>query len=96
MSTYAEIKAQIAELENKANEARSSEIASAKAQIAEIMTTYGLSLADLGSSAKALSSKIRQSVPVKYRNAETGQTWTGRGRTPLWLAGKKKDEFLIK
>ncbi|RFP09221.1 hypothetical protein D0T25_23880 [Duganella sp. BJB488] len=47
MSTYAEIKAQIAELENKAKEAHSSEIALAKAQITEIMKTYGLSVTDL-------------------------------------------------
>lgn len=96
MSTYAEIKAQIAELENKANEARSSEIASAKAQIAEIMKTYGLSLADVGGSAKPKSPKVRQPVPTKYRNSQTGETWTGRGRAPLWLAGKNKDDFLIK
>ena len=44
MNTYAEIKAQIAELENKAKEARSTEVASAKAQIAEIMKTYDLTL----------------------------------------------------
>jgi len=96
MSTYAEIKAQIAELENKAKEARSSEIASAKAQIAEIMKTYHLSLSDLGGSAKPKSSKVRQPVPAKYRNAVTGETWSGRGRAPLWLAGKNKDDFLIK
>jgi DNA-binding protein H-NS len=35
-------------------------------------------------------------VPAKYRSAETGETWTGRGRAPLWLAGKNKDDFLIK
>lgn len=95
MSTYAEIKAQIVELEGKAKEARASEIVSAKAQIAEIMKTYGLSISDLGSVGKPKSSKPRQPVPVKYRNAATGETWTGRGRVPLWLAGKNKDDFLI-
>jgi DNA-binding protein H-NS len=96
MSTYAEIKAQIAELENKAKEARAVELAAAKAQIAEIMRTYGLTLADLGSGAKARNAKTRQLVPAKYRNAATGETWTGRGRSPLWLAGRNRDEFLIK
>ncbi|RFP09312.1 H-NS histone family protein [Duganella sp. BJB488] len=96
MSTYAEIKAQIAELENKAKEVRSSELAAAKAQILEIMTTYGLTLNDFGGSAKPKSAKVRQPVPAKYRNTETSETWTGRGRAPLWLAGKNKDDFLIK
>ena len=96
MSTYAEIKAQIAELENKAKEARSAEIASAKTQIAEIMKTHGLSLSDLVGNSKPKSASVRQPVAAKYRNAETGDTWTGRGRAPLWLAGKNKNDFLIK
>lgn len=37
---------------------------------------------------------------AKYRNPETGQTWSGRGRTPTWLvnaerAGKSREDFLI-
>lgn len=96
MSTYAEIKAQIAELENKAKEARASELASAKAQIAEIMRTHGLSIDDIRNSAKPKAAKVRQPVPAKYRDSATGETWTGRGRAPRWLGGKNKDDFLIK
>lgn len=25
--------------------------------------------------------------PAKYRNPETGQLWSGRGRRPAWLSG---------
>jgi DNA-binding protein H-NS len=88
MTTYAEIKAQIADLENKAKEARAAELTSAKAKISEIMTTYGLTLDDLRGARSAKSSKVRQPDPAKYRNAQTGETWTGRGRAPLWLAGR--------
>jgi len=95
MSTYAEIQAQIAELENKAKEARAAELAGAKAQIAEIMATYGLTIDDLRG-VRSKASKARQPVPAKYRNRETGATWTGRGRTPVWLEGKNKDDYLIK
>lgn len=41
-------------------------------------------------------------VPPKYRNpANTKETWSGRGKQPLWLAdqvkkGKKLEDFLIK
>ena len=41
-------------------------------------------------------------VAPKYRNpANKSETWTGRGRPPLWMApllkkGKKKEDFLIK
>lgn len=96
MNTYAEIQAQIAELEAKAKEARAVELAGAKAQIAEIMTTYGLTFDDLRGIKQSTSSKVRQRVPAKYRNAETGATWTGRGRVPLWLVGKNREDFLIK
>jgi len=95
MSTYAEIQAQIAELENKAKAARAAELAGAKAQIAEIMATHGLTLDDLRG-VRGKATKARQPVPAKYRNRDTGETWTGRGREPLWLAGKNRDDFLIK
>lgn len=95
MSTYAEIQAQIAELETKAKEARAAELAGAKAKIAEIMAAYSLTLDDLRG-VRTKASKARQPVPAKYRNPENGDTWTGRGRAPLWLAGRNKDDFLIK
>lgn len=94
MSTYAEIQAQIAELEAKAKEARAAELAGAKEKIAEIMTAYGLTLDDLRG-VRTKASKARQPVPAKYRNPENGDTWTGRGRAPLWLAGRNKEDFLI-
>lgn len=96
MSTYREIQAQIAELQKKAEAVRNEEMADAKARIAEIMNDFGLTVADLDSQAKVKHQKPRQAVPVKYKNPETGKTWTGRGRAPLWLNGKNKDEFLIK
>jgi DNA-binding protein H-NS len=39
-------------------------------------------------------------VTIKYRD-DKGNTWTGRGKTPRWLAdaekgGAKRDQFLIK
>jgi len=94
-STYAEIQAQIAELHKQAEAVRLSELAHAKAQITEIMKQYGLSAADLGATAKTKNSKARQPVVAKYRDPVSGATWTGRGRAPLWLDGKSKEEFLI-
>jgi DNA-binding protein H-NS len=36
--------------------------------------------------------------PAKYRNPETGETWSGRGRAPKWLTlaeqqGRGREEF---
>jgi len=43
---------------------------------------------------------VRNPVPPKYRNPETGATWSGRGKPPRWVsdaeaAGKSRDDFLI-
>lgn len=94
MQTYSEIQAQIAELQKKADAVRSEELTAAKQKIASIMKEYGLTVADLGGKAKSI--KEREPVAIKYRNSETGDTWTGRGRAPLWLAGKNKEDYLIR
>jgi DNA-binding protein H-NS len=97
MTTYQEYQAKIAELQNLAESARREELNNAKEKIAAIMREHGLSLADLaGGSKPAKVSKPRAPVPMKYRDSATGQTWTGRGRAPKWLEGKKKEDFLIK
>lgn len=94
MTSYADLKAQIAALEKEAAQVRDTEIAAAKQQIREIMQTYGLTTADIGGKAKEV--KVRKPVPAKYRDTSTGEEWTGRGRAPKWLDGKNKDDYLIK
>ncbi|MDN7675400.1 H-NS histone family protein [Burkholderia oklahomensis] len=37
----------------------------------------------------------KEPPPPKYRNPVTGQTWCGRGRTPKWMAGYAREDFLI-
>jgi DNA-binding protein H-NS len=36
----------------------------------------------------------KTTAPPKYRNPETGQTWSGRGHEPSWMEGHR-DEYLI-
>lgn len=66
----------------------------------------GLSLDELAAgSPKAGRSAGRdpstQTPVVKYRNPETGETWSGRGRAPKWLTlaeqqGRSREEFAAK
>jgi DNA-binding protein H-NS len=92
------------EIENTKKQARSEAIA----QIRTLMSEYGLTVADLGSkgaakgAAKAgkAGSRSGAKVAVKYRNAATGDTWSGRGLRPNWLkaalaSGKRIDEFAV-
>jgi DNA-binding protein H-NS len=32
-------------------------------------------------------------VAAKFRDPETGKTWSGRGREPTWIKGKNREDF---
>jgi len=57
-------------------------------------------LAELGGS-KVRARKEMAPVPARYRNPDnTAQTWSGRGKRPIWLneamaAGKTLDELKV-
>ncbi|HWL30215.1 MAG TPA: H-NS histone family protein [Burkholderiaceae bacterium] len=43
---------------------------------------------------------VKRTVPIKYRDPDTGATWTGRGKPPRWISaaeadGKSRNDFLI-
>lgn len=96
MPTYQEYQDQIAELQVLAEQARQSELVEAKQRIQEMMKASGLTIADLQESKRSGGSKKQNTVAAKYKDPESGQTWTGRGRAPRWLAGRDKNKFLIK
>jgi len=96
MTTYQDYQKQIAELKRQAEAAREAEVAVGLDKIREIMKTYGLTISDIGTTAKPKNVKPRKEVAAKYRDSDTGQEWTGRGRSPRWLKGKNKEDYLIK
>lgn len=91
-------------------------ITSVRKKLTDLAATEGYSIAELfggGVAATTRTAAPRKAanpakgrklgkVAPKYRNpADKAQTWTGRGKQPLWLAaqikkGKKIEEFLIK
>lgn len=98
MASYKELKAKAEDLMRQAEAARKAETAAVIAEIKKKMTEYGITLADLGGSARA--AKSRKAVAAKYRNPANGDTWSGRGRVPRWLValegiGRKREEFLV-
>ncbi len=101
MKTYQSVRAQIAKLEREAEALRRQELKSVIAQVREVIAQYGLTAADLGLGAgrgRAGAGKARRAGTgvAKYRDPATGQTWTGKGRPPAWIAGAKdRDAFLI-
>lgn len=101
MPTVSELLAQKAAIESQIAEAQRTERADAIARVRALMAEHGLSLADL--SARGTTAKKPRAggkVAPKYRNAATGETWSGRGLQPKWLkaalaSGKKIGDFTI-
>jgi DNA-binding protein H-NS len=96
MPTLTELIAQKTAIEKQINAARQQEVGDAIAKVRKIVEEYQLTAADIFSGVKAKKSlKTSNKVAPKYKNPETGATWTGRGIAPKWLAGKNKADFLI-
>ncbi|MDR5733291.1 MULTISPECIES: H-NS family nucleoid-associated regulatory protein [Caballeronia] len=99
MPSYKELLAQRESLERQIEEAKSREYAEVLNEIKQKMADYGITLQELaggrgGKSTKA-SSRGRSGVAPKYRDPESGSTWSGRGKPPKWIAGQDRDTFLI-
>lgn len=91
-------------LEKQIQEAQRAARSDAIAKVKELMATHGLTIADLaGKGAIKLATTTEapaKKVAAKYRNPATGESWTGRGLKPKWLAqaladGKSLEEFLL-
>ncbi len=90
------LEARIADAKAAAEEEAKAEV---KAKIDAILESAGLTIADLYPRAK--QAKGRSKAGVKFRNPkDPSQTWTGRGRKPLWLVeavkkGAKLESFAV-
>jgi len=90
MTTLAELLAQREALDQLIQETQKHEKKEAIAQAKEIIARYELAPDDLFG-----KQKVTARVAAKYKDPETGATWSGRGREPKWLEGKNRTEFLI-
>lgn len=98
----------------RVDQLRAQHRAKAIAEVREKIKIYGLTAAELGltgtSTARATKEAPQESdragadgrsqVKPKYRSLDGSQTWSGRGKAPLWLRvlldqGHKKEEFEI-
>ena len=117
MSNLLDIQSQIEKLQKQASDIRAKEFDATVKDILAKMQAFGITLKDLqpgksGRGRKAAAPKVRVAkaakpskragvaVAPKYRGPN-GETWTGRGLTPKWLAtlvaqGQSKETFAIK
>jgi DNA-binding protein H-NS len=104
LAQRAQIVAQMATLEKQIAEAQSGQRAEAIAKVRALMSETGLTMADIGATATPRAARAASETPskvaAKYKDPESGKTWSGRGLKPRWLtaaiaAGKKPEDFLI-
>jgi DNA-binding protein H-NS len=102
MTTYRDVKAQIAKLESQARELLKKESASVVTKIRGLMSEYGLTVQDLGLGISRMGKRMtamKRPMPPKYQDPISGNTWSGKGRAPGWMAEAikkgKQDDFLI-
>jgi DNA-binding protein H-NS len=89
-----ELQSLIANAEAHMQEAKVTQIQDVRRKIDTLLNNAGLSLADVyptrGGKTKGKAGK-RSVVAPKYRNPEdASQTWTGRGKRPLWVVAALK------
>ena len=103
MSNLIDIQNQIAILQKQAEEIKAQEFHKTVQEIKAKMAAFGITLADLdggkGRPRKAVGAKSGNPAPIKYRGPN-GETWTGRGLMPRWLAalveaGQAKETFAV-
>ena len=96
-STLQDLLAQREALEQKITELRAAEMSEAISKIHALIEEYGLTQDEIfgrTSSAKVRKTSGSKVAPV-YRDPVTGATWSARGRTPKWLEGKNREDYLI-
>lgn len=93
MTTYREFQAELEKLHREAEQARRSEQRDALEKIRALIIEYQLLPSDLGFATPARRKDA--AATVKYRDPSTGATWSGRGRSPRWLEGKDRSQFLV-
>ncbi|NKJ45716.1 H-NS histone [Burkholderia sp. SG-MS1] len=96
MASYKQLTAQLEKLHKEVAAAREKEVAHAIADIKQKVAEYDLTAEELGFTSQPKPARKAAGASVaKYRNPKTGETWSGRGRSPAWLAGKNRERFLI-
>jgi len=101
MASLKELIAQKEALEHEIERTRQKDRSDAVAKVRALMDEYGLTAADLATrkGAKPRAGKGKK-VAAKYRNAATGDAWSGRGLQPKWLkaalaGGRKLTDFAV-
>jgi len=90
MSTYQELLEQKKSLDQQIAAAR-------KTEAKQALETVHALIAEFGFTAQQVfpwKAPVK-TVQAKYRDPQTGATWSGRGRAPKWIEGKEREAFEV-
>jgi DNA-binding protein H-NS len=97
MATYKELLAQKLELDAQLKQLREAERGEVIAEIRQKMVDYEITVEDLVDTKAKRGAKRSGPVPAKYRDPQSGSTWSGRGKAPRWIKdAADRDLFLMK
>ena len=95
---YEEIQAKIADLQAQAERVKREEKQQAVDMARTMISAYGITARDLGLD-KAPKGKAGpkpgNKIAAKYRDPQSGATWSGRGKTPKWINGADRSQYAI-
>jgi DNA-binding protein H-NS len=101
VATLHELIAQKEALEREIERTQQQGRRDAIAKVQSLMAEYGLTASDLSTKGKPKARAGKgNKVAAKYRNAATGDAWSGRGLQPKWLkaalaSGRKLPDFAV-
>ncbi|REG45541.1 DNA-binding protein H-NS [Paraburkholderia sp. BL6669N2] len=92
MARYKELLAEKEKLEKLIAEAREHEAASALEKVRETVAEFSFTPEQVFGKRRKNAGRP---AAAKYRDPETGNTWSGRGRAPRWLKDQDLERFRI-
>jgi DNA-binding protein H-NS len=95
---YEELQAKIADLQAQAARVKEEEKEQAIGMARTMISAYGITAKDLGldkAPKVKTGPKPGNKVAAKYRDPQSGATWSGRGKTPKWINGADRSQYAI-
>lgn len=95
MSSYRELIEQRRMLDEQIAGAKKVESERALSEVRGMVADFGFTVDDVFGKRPRVGDRRTGAQPPKYRDPESGATWSGRGKRPRWLTEENLDVFRI-
>ncbi|WP_321817808.1 MULTISPECIES: H-NS histone family protein [unclassified Paraburkholderia] len=91
-SELKQLRAELGHVNDLLADARAREVAAALARFREEVELLGITEQEVR---RALGYDRPRLLPAKYYDPVTGSKWSGKGKRPRWLVGKRLEDYAI-